>query len=170
MPGPAAAPGRRGPLRSRSAFTGESAQAHRRRAFEVLETGLRAPTEEQPDVEVRRRIVEGWGRTVLPDASAEAALLVVGARRPHGRVASRIGRVTHAVLHLRPAPWRSSPNGPDSGPGRSAPRTTPDSPCEGAARRRILEEPESREEAGIRREETAVVREETPCITTRSAP
>ncbi|MFI9755149.1 universal stress protein [Streptomyces collinus] len=85
-------------------FTGESAQAHRRRAFEVLETGLRAPTEEQPDVEVRRRIVEGRARTVLPDASAEAALLVVGARQPHGRVASHIGRVTHAVLHHAACP------------------------------------------------------------------
>lgn len=111
--GPAGRPGRRAvrvwhrPAREapdHPRFTGESAQAHRRRAFEVLETGLCAPTEEQPDVEMRRRIVEGRARTVLPDASAEAALLVVGARQPHGRVGSHIGRVTHAVLHHAACP------------------------------------------------------------------
>ena len=172
-------------------FTGESAQAHRRRAFEILETGLRAPAEEQPDVEVRRRIVEGRARTVLPDASAEAALLVVGASSP--KVASA---PTSAVSHMpccttRPAPWRSSPSGPDSGwagrpPGR--PRTAharappaagcsesrragePESRRAGEPESRRAGEPESREEAGMRREETAVVREETPCNTTRSAP
>ncbi|MGW6646310.1 universal stress protein [Streptomyces iakyrus] len=85
-------------------FTGEPARAHRRRAVEALESGLRAPAEEQPDVEVRRRIVEGQARTVLPEASADAALLVVGARRPHGRFGAHIGRVTHAVLHRAACP------------------------------------------------------------------
>ncbi|MFF5651386.1 universal stress protein [Streptomyces collinus] len=85
-------------------FTGEPAQVHERRASEALETGLRAPAEEQPDVEVRRRIVEGQARTVLLDASADAALLVVGARQPHGRFALHIGRVTHAVLHHAACP------------------------------------------------------------------
>ncbi|MFF8939329.1 universal stress protein [Streptomyces paradoxus] len=85
-------------------FTGASAQVHRRRAAEALETGLRAPAGEQPDVEVRRRIVEGQARTVLLDASADAALLVVGARQPHGRFGLHIGRVTHAVLHHAACP------------------------------------------------------------------
>lgn len=49
---------------------------------------------------------------MLPDASAEAALLVVGARRPHGRVASRIGRVTHAVLHHAACPVAVVPERP----------------------------------------------------------
>ncbi|MEU1911376.1 universal stress protein [Streptomyces massasporeus] len=80
-------------------FTGASAQMHRQRAVEALETGLRAPTDAHPEVEVRRRIVEGQARTVLLDTSARAALLVVGARHPHGRFGLHIGRVTHAVLH-----------------------------------------------------------------------
>nr|WP_031106990.1 universal stress protein [Streptomyces sp. NRRL S-146] len=85
-------------------FTDESARARRKRAVEALETALRAPADELPDVEVRRRIVEGQARTVLPDTSAGAALLVVGARHPHGRFGLHIGRVTHAVLHHAPCP------------------------------------------------------------------
>ncbi|MFD8226177.1 universal stress protein [Streptomyces massasporeus] len=85
-------------------FTGEPAPVRRKRAVEALETGLRAPAEEFPDVEVHRRIVEGQARTVLPDTSAGAALLVVGARHPHGRFGLHIGRVTHAVLHHAPCP------------------------------------------------------------------
>ncbi|MFF8012582.1 universal stress protein [Streptomyces sp. NPDC007929] len=85
-------------------FTGAQARMNRKRAAEVLETGLRAPARELPDVEVRRRIVEGQARTVLPGTSAGAALLVVGARRPHGRFGLHIGRVTHAVLHHAPCP------------------------------------------------------------------
>ncbi|MFF6953265.1 universal stress protein [Streptomyces iakyrus] len=84
-------------------LTGETARA-RRRAFEALETGLRASAEEQPDVEVRRRIVEGQARTVLLDASADAALLVVGARQPQSRFGFHLGRVTHAVLHHAACP------------------------------------------------------------------
>ncbi|MBX9360605.1 universal stress protein [Streptomyces sp. WAC04114] len=84
--------------------TGASSPVHRKRAVEALETGLGAPAEQHPDVEVRRRIVEGRARTVLPDTSAGAALLVVGARHPHGRFGLHIGRVTHAVLHHAPCP------------------------------------------------------------------
>jgi nucleotide-binding universal stress UspA family protein len=85
-------------------LTGEPAQVHRQRAVEALETGLRAPAEEHPDVEVRRRIAEGPARSVLLDASADAALLVVGTRRPQGRFGLHIGRVTHAVLHHAACP------------------------------------------------------------------
>ncbi|MFI8891632.1 universal stress protein [Streptomyces paradoxus] len=85
-------------------FTGEPVQVHEQRAAEALETGLRAPAGENPDVEVRRRIVEGQARTVLLDASADAALLVVGAGQPHGRFAHPVGRVTHAVLHHASCP------------------------------------------------------------------
>jgi nucleotide-binding universal stress UspA family protein len=80
-------------------FTGGPARVHRKRAVETLETGLRAPAAAHPDVVVRRRIVEGRARTVLLDTSAGAALLVVGARHPHGRFGPHIGRVTDAVLH-----------------------------------------------------------------------
>ncbi|MEU6912801.1 universal stress protein [Streptomyces olindensis] len=85
-------------------LTGEPAQAHRQRAVEALEAGLRAPAEEFPGVELRRRIVEGPARTALLDASADAALLVVGARHPQGRFGLHIGRVTHAVLHHASCP------------------------------------------------------------------
>ncbi|MFD7244392.1 universal stress protein [Streptomyces massasporeus] len=85
-------------------FTGEPARVRRKRAVEALEAGLRAPADELPDVEVRRRIVEGQARTVLPDTSAGAALLVVGAGHPHGRLGLHIGRVTHAVLHHATCP------------------------------------------------------------------
>ncbi|MBX9360572.1 universal stress protein [Streptomyces sp. WAC04114] len=85
-------------------FTGEPAHVHRQRAVEVLETGLRAPAEEHPGVEVRRRVVEGPARAALLDASADAALLVVGVRHPHGRFGTHIGRVTHAVLHHAACP------------------------------------------------------------------
>ncbi|MFC9679649.1 universal stress protein [Streptomyces sp. NPDC056948] len=85
-------------------FTGEPARAHEQRAVEALEAGLHAPAEEYPAVEVRRRTVEGPARAVLLDASADAALLVVGARRPHGRIGPQTGRVTHAVLHHAACP------------------------------------------------------------------
>ncbi|MFB6846854.1 universal stress protein [Streptomyces sp. NPDC056373] len=88
----------------RSLFTGEPGQVHRQRAMEAVRTGLRAPVEEHPDVEVRRRAVEGEARAVLLDASAGADLLVVGARQPHGRFGPRIGHVTHAVLHHAACP------------------------------------------------------------------
>ncbi|MFI0266636.1 universal stress protein [Streptomyces luteogriseus] len=54
--------------------------------------------------EVRRRAVEGPARAALLDASADAALLVVGARHPHGRFGPHVGRVTHTVLHHAACP------------------------------------------------------------------
>ncbi|MEV0241508.1 universal stress protein [Streptomyces sp. NPDC050674] len=83
---------------------GEPAEVHRRRAVEAWETALRAPAAEFPDVEVRQRIVEGRARTALLDASAHAALLVIGAQRPGGRLGPHTGRVTHAVLHHAACP------------------------------------------------------------------
>lgn len=83
---------------------GEPASAHRRHAVEALETGLHASAGAYPAVEVRRRTVEGHTRTVLLDASAGCDLLVVGARRPHGPLGPRIGRVTHAVLRHASCP------------------------------------------------------------------
>jgi nucleotide-binding universal stress UspA family protein len=40
----------------------------------------------------------------LPDASAGADLLVVGARRREGHIGRRLGRVAHAVLHHSACP------------------------------------------------------------------
>ncbi|MFD8910985.1 universal stress protein [Streptomyces sp. NPDC059575] len=46
-----------------------------------------------------RHVVEGHTRDVLLDASHGAVLLVVGARRRHGRFGLQLGRVAHGVLH-----------------------------------------------------------------------
>nr|WP_285558377.1 universal stress protein [Streptomyces hygroscopicus] len=47
----------------------------------------------------RRRTVEGPAHRALIDASADAGLLVIGARRREGRHGPALGRVAHAVLH-----------------------------------------------------------------------
>ncbi|MCQ4199079.1 universal stress protein [Streptomyces sp. NPDC058783] len=77
-------------------LTGEPARLYEERAAKELETALEnAPS----DVAVGRHTVEGPARAVLPAASAEAGLLVIG-RRVHGR----LGRVAHAVLHRSACP------------------------------------------------------------------
>ncbi|MGW3989187.1 universal stress protein [Streptomyces sp. NPDC004830] len=85
-------------------FTGEPAHAHRRQAVEVLQTELCAPADEHPEVDVRRRIVEGPATAALLDASSGAALLVVGDRYPRERLGLPHGRVAHAVLHQTACP------------------------------------------------------------------
>ncbi|GGY15119.1 universal stress protein [Streptomyces djakartensis] len=77
-------------------LSGEPARLHEERASGELETALR---DVPADVAVRRRTVEGPARRVLVDASHEADLLVVGARRREGHVGLQLGRVAHAVLH-----------------------------------------------------------------------
>ncbi|MER6628940.1 universal stress protein [Streptomyces sp. NPDC000987] len=82
-------------------LAGEPARVHEERAAEALEAALRdAP----PDLEVRRRTVEGHARRVLVAASQGADLLVVGAKRRPGHVGLQLGRVTHAVLHHSACP------------------------------------------------------------------
>ncbi|MFJ4940349.1 universal stress protein [Streptomyces pseudovenezuelae] len=81
-------------------MTGEPARLHQEQAAEVLEHALR---DVPPEVEVRRRTVEGHARRVLVDASYQADLLVVGAKR-HGSFGLQLGRVTHAVLHHSDCP------------------------------------------------------------------
>lgn len=64
--------------------------------METLETALQdAPA----DVESHRRTVESHTRTVLVDASRNADLLIIGARRRSGHHGLQLGRVTHGVLH-----------------------------------------------------------------------
>ncbi|MFF5574727.1 universal stress protein [Streptomyces luteogriseus] len=96
---------RSGRLRS----TGEAARAHRKEAGEAQETGLRGPADAHPDVEVLRRTVGGQARSVLLATSAGAALLVVGARHPHGRFGLHVGRVPHAAPHHAPCPVAGVP-------------------------------------------------------------
>ncbi|MFJ4720131.1 universal stress protein [Streptomyces luteogriseus] len=89
--------------------TGEAARAHRKEAGEAQETGLRGPADAHPDVEVLRRTVGGQARSVLLATSAGAALLVVGARHPHGRFGLHVGRVPHAAPHHAPFPVAGVP-------------------------------------------------------------
>ncbi|MER5548899.1 universal stress protein [Streptomyces sp. NPDC002589] len=82
-------------------LSGEAARQHQVRAGQVLEAALReAPAE----VEVHRRTVEGPARQVLSAVSAEADLLVIGARRREGHYGLQLGRVVQAVLHHSACP------------------------------------------------------------------
>ncbi|MEU3620002.1 universal stress protein [Streptomyces sp. NPDC006872] len=77
-------------------LAGEPARLHEQHAVEVLDKALKdAPAA----VDLHRRTVEGPARRVLLDASHEADLLVVGARRNPGHLGLQLGRVAHAVLH-----------------------------------------------------------------------
>ncbi|MEU5295134.1 universal stress protein [Streptomyces umbrinus] len=82
-------------------LAGEPARLYEQQATETLEAALRdAPA----GVELHRRIIEGPARKVLLDASVDADLLVVGARRRHGHFGLQLGRVAHAVLHHAACP------------------------------------------------------------------
>jgi nucleotide-binding universal stress UspA family protein len=80
---------------------GEAARQYEQQAAEVLEAALRDVPD---DVEVHRRTVEGHARRVLVDASADADLIVVAARRHEGHFGLQLGRVAHAVLHQAACP------------------------------------------------------------------
>ncbi|MCX5053010.1 MULTISPECIES: universal stress protein [unclassified Streptomyces] len=82
-------------------MAGEPARLHRERAVEALEGALQ---DVPGDVEVHRRTVEGHARRVLVDASSQADLLVVGAKRRGGHFGLQLGRVAHAVLHHSACP------------------------------------------------------------------
>ncbi|MFD0313611.1 universal stress protein [Streptomyces flavalbus] len=87
---------------SREAAGGGPADpAYEEQAARRLDEALRdAP----PDVELLRRTVEGHARRALVDASYDAELVVVGARRRGGRFGLQLGRVAHAVLHHAACP------------------------------------------------------------------
>lgn len=82
-------------------MSGEPARLHEQQAVEALDAALQ---DVPPDVEARRRTVEGHARPVLVDASRDADLLVVGARRRSGHYGLQLGRVAHGVLHHSTCP------------------------------------------------------------------
>lgn len=82
-------------------LAGEPARLHERQAAEALEKALQ---DVPAGVEVRRRTVEGHTRTVLVDASRDADLLVLGARRRQRHFGLQLGRVAHGVLHHSACP------------------------------------------------------------------
>ncbi|MFF1298466.1 MULTISPECIES: universal stress protein [unclassified Streptomyces] len=77
-------------------LAGEPARLYEEKAVEELEAALQ---DVPADVDVHRRTAEGHARRVLVDASHEADLLIVGARRREGRFGLQLGRVAHAALH-----------------------------------------------------------------------
>ncbi|WP_327394325.1 universal stress protein [Streptomyces phaeochromogenes] len=85
-------------------LAGDTAHHHEQRAVETLEAALRDVVADHPSVELRQRVVEGTTREALLDASADAGLLVVGARRRQGHFGLQLGRVAHAVLHRSACP------------------------------------------------------------------
>ncbi|MGW3151830.1 universal stress protein [Streptomyces sp. NPDC001177] len=82
-------------------IVGEPAHLQEQQAAEALEEALRLVP---ADLRVRRHTVEARARDALLAASREADLLVVGARRRHGRFGLQFGRVAHGVLHHAACP------------------------------------------------------------------
>ncbi|MGC8917800.1 universal stress protein [Streptomyces sp. PG2] len=76
-------------------LAGEPERLREERAARQLEAAL---ADTPPDVELRRRTIEGPAGRVLSEVSRGAALLVIGRRRP-GHGGPRLGRVAHRVLH-----------------------------------------------------------------------
>ncbi|MFF9815331.1 universal stress protein [Streptomyces sp. NPDC014006] len=79
-------------------------RVHEERASTLLTDALRDAARNHPDVEVRRRAVEGPAHKVLLDAAADADLVIVGALRRHGHFGLQLGRVAHALLHHAECP------------------------------------------------------------------
>ncbi|MET8454633.1 universal stress protein [Streptomyces sp. NPDC005209] len=82
-------------------LAGEPARLHEQQAVEALEKSLQ---DVPAGIEVRSRTVEGHTRTVLADASRDADLLVLGARRRQRHFGLQLGRVAHGVLHHSACP------------------------------------------------------------------
>ncbi|CCK32498.1 UspA domain-containing protein [Streptomyces davaonensis JCM 4913] len=70
----------------------------------VLAEALGGLGEKYPDVEVERRLVRGRIRHTLIEATAEAGLVVVGARGRGGFTGLLLGSVSQAVLHHAECP------------------------------------------------------------------
>ncbi|MGC4979126.1 universal stress protein [Streptomyces sp. DT193] len=87
-------------------MTGDPARVYEQQAVEILDKALSDAAADHPAVDVHRRTVEGTARNVLPDASTEADLLVVGVRRQdsHGHIGMQLGRVAHTALHHAACP------------------------------------------------------------------
>ncbi|MFF5157692.1 universal stress protein [Streptomyces sp. NPDC000348] len=82
----------------------DAAGAREEHAFALLTDALHDAVRSHPEVDVDRRAVEGPAHKVLLDASSDADLVVVGARRRHGHVGLQLGRVAHVLLHHAECP------------------------------------------------------------------
>ncbi|MEU9451205.1 universal stress protein [Streptomyces sp. NPDC048277] len=88
----------------RSTRSAQPAGEAERNASALLDTLLRAPMAEHPTVRVRSVTVEGPAHRILVNRSAAADLVIVGARRRHGRPGLQLGRVGHTLLHHADCP------------------------------------------------------------------
>ncbi|MDX3241363.1 universal stress protein [Streptomyces sp. ME18-1-4] len=86
------------------ALANEPIRRHEERASALLDTLLRDAMADHPGVRVRRVTAEGPAHSVLVRRSAAADLVVVGARRRHGRLGLQLGRVSHTLLHHADCP------------------------------------------------------------------
>ena len=77
-----------------------------------LTDALRDAARNHPEVDVRRHALEGPAHKVLPDAAAEADLVIVGALRRHGHLGLQLGRAAHALLHHAECPVAVVPRRP----------------------------------------------------------
>ncbi|MER6835331.1 universal stress protein [Streptomyces sp. P9-2] len=82
----------------------DAAGVREEHASALLTDALAEAVREHPGTDVNRRTVEGPAHHVLQEVSTHADLLVVGARRRHGRLGLQLGRVAHALLHHAACP------------------------------------------------------------------
>ncbi|MFF3518267.1 universal stress protein [Streptomyces sp. NPDC002573] len=82
----------------------DAARVYQEQASTHLTEALREAVQGRPQVDVHRKPVEGPAHKVLLEASADADLVVVGARRRHGHSGLQFGRVTCALLHHSACP------------------------------------------------------------------
>ncbi|WP_406005166.1 universal stress protein [Streptomyces sp. NBC_00637] len=81
------------------ALANEPVRRHEERASALLDALLREAAADHPGVRVRAVTVEGPAHSVLVRRSEAADLVIVGARRRHGRLGLQLGRVNHTLLH-----------------------------------------------------------------------
>ncbi|MFB7344752.1 universal stress protein [Streptomyces hydrogenans] len=84
-------------------------------AHRELDNRLRPFAEKRPDVKLVRTVAPGDAAGLLVDASADAALLVVGRHHRHRIAELLVGSVAHAVLHHAACPVAVVP---PAAPGR----------------------------------------------------
>ncbi|EGX55628.1 hypothetical protein SZN_31954 [Streptomyces zinciresistens K42] len=82
----------------------DAARECEERAAAALDALLAEAVAANPDVPVRRITVGGPAHHVLVEQSAAADLVVLGARRRHGRFGLQLGRVGHTLLHHAACP------------------------------------------------------------------